>query len=51
MIGSAVSLAISFGIGLGMGLVGLMPPAPPILTPALCVVAMTVGYLIAERLR
>lgn len=42
-------LLLGFGIGLGCRAMGVPVPAPPALAGALLVVAMTSGYLLADR--
>jgi XapX domain-containing protein len=42
-------IGLGFGIGLGCRLSGTPVPAPPVLVGALLVVAMTCGYLLADR--
>lgn len=45
----AIGIALGFVIGFGCRWSGIPVPAPPVLVGALLVVAMTVGYLIADR--
>ena len=45
----AIGLVLGFGIGLGCRLGGVPSPAPPVLTGALLVVAMTVGWTLTDR--
>jgi len=45
----AIGLLLGFAIGLGCRLGGIPSPAPPVITGALLVVAMTVGFLITDR--
>lgn len=45
----AAGVALGFGIGLGCRVFGIPVPAPPVLVGALLVVAMTSGYLLADR--
>lgn len=42
-------LLLGFGIGFGCRAFGVPVPAPPVLVGALLVVAMTVGYMLADR--
>lgn len=42
-------LLLGFGIGFGCRALGVPVPAPPVLVGALLVVAMTSGYLLADR--
>lgn len=44
-----LGLALGFGIGLGCAWFGIPAPAPPALAGALLVLAMTVGYVVADR--
>lgn len=44
-----IGLLLGFGIGLGCQLGGLPAPAPPVLVGALLVLAMTSGYVLADR--
>lgn len=44
-----IGLLLGFAIGLGCRWMGIPSPAPPALVGALLVVAMTAGYLIADR--
>ena len=45
----AIGLLLGFGIGLACRCTGIPSPAPPALVGALLVVAMTAGYLLADR--
>lgn len=45
----AAGVLVAFGVGLGASLAGIAVPAPPALFGALLVVAMTAGYLGADR--
>lgn len=42
-------IALGFAIGFGCRWFGIPVPAPPVLVGALLVVAMTCGYLLADR--
>ncbi|MBD9469622.1 XapX domain-containing protein [Pseudoxanthomonas sp. PXM01] len=42
-------LLLGFGIGFGCRAFGVPVPAPPVLVGALLVVAMTSGYMLADR--
>lgn len=42
-------LLLGFGIGFGCRASGVPVPAPPVLVGALLVVAMTSGYMLADR--
>ncbi|KAF1723220.1 DUF1427 family protein [Pseudoxanthomonas wuyuanensis] len=44
-----LGIALGFAIGFGCRASGIPVPAPPLLVGALLVVAMTSGYLLAER--
>jgi XapX domain-containing protein len=44
-----VGIALGFAIGFGCRASGIPVPAPPLLVGALLVVAMTSGYLLADR--
>jgi XapX domain-containing protein len=44
-----VGIALGFGIGFGCRALGIPVPAPPLLQGALLVLAMTTGYLLADR--
>lgn len=44
-----IGVALGFGIGFGCRAFGIPVPAPPLLVGALLVVAMTSGYLLADR--
>jgi XapX domain-containing protein len=44
-----IGLLLGFGIGFGCRWLGIPSPAPPVLTGALLVVAMTAGYVLADR--
>lgn len=45
----AAGLLLGFAIGFGCRAFGVPVPAPPVLVGALLVVAMTSGYLLADR--
>lgn len=45
-----IGLLMGYAIGLACGLTGIPVPAPPVLTGALLVVAMTSGYILVDRL-
>lgn len=45
----AIGLLLGFGIGLACRWIGIPSPAPPALVGAMLVVAMTAGYLLADR--
>lgn len=42
-------IALGFGIGFGCRALDIPAPAPPLFTGALLVMAMTSGYLLADR--
>jgi len=42
-------ILLGFGIGFGCRAFGIPSPAPPVLVGALLVVAMTSGYILADR--
>ena len=44
-----VGIVLALGIGLGCRWLGIPVPAPPVLQGALLVVAMTLGYQLADR--
>ena len=44
-----ISLLLAFGIGVTCRLAGIPVPAPPAIVGALLVLAMTCGYLLADR--
>lgn len=44
-----IGLAMGYAIGLGCGLIAIPVPAPPVLSGALLVVAMTLGYLFTDK--
>ena len=46
---TAIGLILGFVIGLGCSLLSIPVPAPPVLVGALLVVAMTAGYIGADR--
>lgn len=46
-----IGLLLGLGIGFGCRWLGIPAPAPPLLMGALLVVAMTSGYLLADRWR
>lgn len=43
-----IGLMLGFGIGLGCRLGGIPSPAPPVLTGALLVLAMTLGWTLVD---
>jgi XapX domain-containing protein len=45
-----LGLVLALGIGIGCRILDIPLPAPPRLQGALLVVAMTMGFLVAERL-
>ena len=45
-----LGLVLALAIGMGCRLLDVPLPAPPRLTGALLVVAMTAGFLVAERM-
>lgn len=45
----ALGLLLGLAIGAGCRWLGIPAPAPPVLPGALLVVAMTLGYLVADR--
>ncbi|MGA9658538.1 MAG: DUF1427 family protein [Asticcacaulis sp.] len=45
----AIGLVLGFGIGLGCRLGGIPSPAPPVLSGAMLVVAMTMGWILTDR--
>ena len=45
----ALGLALGLAIGAGCRLLGIPSPAPPVLAGALLVLAMTLGYIGADR--
>lgn len=45
-----LGLVLGFGIGFFCGWMGIPSPAPPVLPGALLVLAMTVGFLLADRI-
>jgi XapX domain-containing protein len=47
---SFLGLALAFAIGFACRAFGIPSPAPPVIVGALLVVAMTIGYLLADRL-
>ena len=47
---SVLGLALAFGIGFACRAFDIPSPAPPIFVGALLVVAMTVGYLLVDRI-
>ncbi len=47
---TALGIAIAFATGFICRAFGIPSPAPPVLTGALLVLAMTIGYAIADRL-
>lgn len=50
MILALTGLALALGIGIGCRVLDIPLPAPPRLQGALLVVAMTVGFLVADRI-
>ena len=44
-----IGIVLALGIGLGCRWLGIPVPAPPVLQGALLVVAMTLGYQLADR--
>lgn len=46
---TAIGLLLGFMIGVVCRLAGVPLPAPPVLVGALLVVAMTLGYVVADR--
>ncbi|WP_189485619.1 DUF1427 family protein [Asticcacaulis endophyticus] len=44
-----IGLVLGFGIGFGCRVSGIPSPAPPVITGALLVVAMTVGWILTDR--
>ena len=44
-----LGLAMGYFIGLACGLLSIPVPAPPVLSGALLVVAMTLGYLFTDK--
>ena len=44
-----ISLAMAFLIGLACALLKIPVPAPPAITGAILVVAITVGYLLTDK--
>lgn len=44
-----MGIALSFGIGFGCQAFGIPSPAPPVLVGALLVLAMTTGYVLADK--
>lgn len=46
---SILGLFLGFCIGLGCSLLAIPVPAPPVLVGAMLVVAMTSGYIFADR--
>jgi XapX domain-containing protein len=45
-----LGLFLGFGIGFFCSWMGIPSPAPPVLPGALLVLAMTIGYLLADRI-
>src|SRR6266446_3016091 len=45
-----LGLALAFAIGFACRAFGIPSPAPPVVVGALLVVAMTIGYLVVDRL-
>lgn len=50
MMVGALGIVLALGIGVGCRLLDIPLPAPPKLTGALLVLAMTAGFLLGERL-
>lgn len=50
MIKIVLGLVLGFGIGFFCRWTGVPVPAPPVLAGALLVLAMTIGYLIADNI-
>jgi XapX domain-containing protein len=46
---SALGIVVAFAVGLACRVLDIPSPAPPALTGALLVLAMTVGYTLADR--
>lgn len=44
-----IGIILAFSIGIICRLFGIPVPAPPVIVGALLVVAMTVGYILADR--
>jgi XapX domain-containing protein len=44
-----IGLVLGFGIGFGCRVASIPSPAPPVITGALLVVAMTVGWILTDR--
>ena len=47
---TALGLALALAIGIACRLAGIPLPAPPVLIGALLVLAMTLGYVVTDRL-
>jgi len=47
---SALGIVIAFALGFGCRYFGIPSPAPPALTGALLVLAMTLGYTATDRI-
>lgn len=45
----AIGLLLGFGIGLGCRVGGIPSPAPPVLTGALLVLSMTLGWILTDK--
>lgn len=45
----AISILLAFAIGAGARLGGIPAPAPPAIIGALLVLAMTIGYIVADQ--
>lgn len=45
----AIGLLLGFSIGFGCNLAGIPSPAPPVITGALLVLSMTVGFRLTDR--
>ncbi len=48
---AALGIVVAFAVGLACRLLGIPSPAPPAITGALLVLAMTVGYTITDRFK
>lgn len=46
---TVIGLVLGLAVGAGCRWLGIPSPAPPVLTGAMLVVAMTLGYLACER--
>jgi XapX domain-containing protein len=47
---SAIGIAVGFALGFACRLLGIPSPAPPVLSGAMLVFAMTVGYVTVDHL-